>query len=525
MYSVGNAAGTVNIHQFTDLIIRTYYKVQGTTVDVAFANPTAANNAPPSAAIVKTISAVVKEIIGLWLTNNGINSSTFDLITTPFTAGNATTPATGFDTVLASSTVNTASGVVAITVGTTTQTTTVAVDAATHTTTATTSVAVNGTVTSTSFTSTVVAADAATQAAVTGVLATLSNLSTTINTKGSALAGADLLPYYDAAYIDSGLTGTQDAARFAADVAGATFSAFTVDRVLKFDTVNNIISIAGIATITQKGVTATQSVNGNGGDGLIFKKQANGSWLMYGNQERARVNQVNVTTDRNRSGLTGTGGDGVYYLLKIEVNAPVGAITSATVSGLIGGANLQNVPLTKSITTFTNNGVLSDGFFLADSVNTQYFYNLSSPAAFPPAGSVYTYVVNFSNGSQQTYTRVLGAATSEAFDLQAGVEATIGHSAATALNKPITLSWNLPTTFSISEVNAYGFVKNLAGVGCNINGPQLATNATTVTITLPTTCVGAAVDTSNTNGASSISINVVGSGGQHSGIWYAFQLP
>ncbi|TAK09091.1 MAG: hypothetical protein EPO39_03120, partial [Candidatus Manganitrophaceae bacterium] len=54
LYSVGGAAGVVNIHPFTDLIISTWYEVQGNTVDAAFTDP--ANNPPPSSTEIQVIA-------------------------------------------------------------------------------------------------------------------------------------------------------------------------------------------------------------------------------------------------------------------------------------------------------------------------------------------------------------------------------------------------------------------------------------------------------------------------------------
>jgi hypothetical protein len=91
LYSVGNAAGTVNIHPLTDLIIRAWYEAHGTTVDVAFTNPAAnANTTPPTTAQVAVIKTVVKNMVDDWLTLLGVDSASFDPITTAFNADGAT---------------------------------------------------------------------------------------------------------------------------------------------------------------------------------------------------------------------------------------------------------------------------------------------------------------------------------------------------------------------------------------------------------------------------------------------------
>lgn len=86
LYSVGNAAGTVNIHPLTNFIIKAWYEAKGTTVAAAFANPSATNNTPPTTTEVTVIKQVVKNLVANWLALDGVDPNTFDLITTPFNA-------------------------------------------------------------------------------------------------------------------------------------------------------------------------------------------------------------------------------------------------------------------------------------------------------------------------------------------------------------------------------------------------------------------------------------------------------
>lgn len=94
LYSVASAAGTTNIHPFTDLIIRNYYKVKGSDVDTVFGGvgPPALI---PTAAEITTIADVTENILTAWLSQVGLNPTTFNLIGTPFNADG-----TGFDKVL-----------------------------------------------------------------------------------------------------------------------------------------------------------------------------------------------------------------------------------------------------------------------------------------------------------------------------------------------------------------------------------------------------------------------------------------
>ncbi len=62
LYSIASTSGTTNIHPFTDLIIRNWFKVQGLDIDVEFASNTAISKLP-SAAEVNTIKATIKKLI------------------------------------------------------------------------------------------------------------------------------------------------------------------------------------------------------------------------------------------------------------------------------------------------------------------------------------------------------------------------------------------------------------------------------------------------------------------------------
>ncbi len=109
LYSVATEAGTVNVHPFTDLIIRNWYRANGTTVDTAF-GASGAIPTPPTNAEVATIEGVVRQVVGNYLSGAGIDSSQFDLITTPFSANS-----TGFDLVLDNLQVAYSGGNVAVT--------------------------------------------------------------------------------------------------------------------------------------------------------------------------------------------------------------------------------------------------------------------------------------------------------------------------------------------------------------------------------------------------------------------------
>lgn len=94
LYSIAASSGTVNVHPFTDLITRNWYAGQGSDVDAAFGS---AGNlpSPPTADDIATRETVVRNILSTWMEQEGVDTSSFNLITSSFDANE-----TGFDEVL-----------------------------------------------------------------------------------------------------------------------------------------------------------------------------------------------------------------------------------------------------------------------------------------------------------------------------------------------------------------------------------------------------------------------------------------
>ncbi len=111
LYSVSadpNANTTINVTPLTDMIIRSWYTVQGTTVNTAFTSP--GTYSPPTPTDVKVISSVVLSIVEGWLQNADVDTNNFNLISTPFAANG-----TGVDGVLDLTGVDQTTGIVTIT--------------------------------------------------------------------------------------------------------------------------------------------------------------------------------------------------------------------------------------------------------------------------------------------------------------------------------------------------------------------------------------------------------------------------
>ncbi|HAX61225.1 MAG TPA: hypothetical protein DCX95_01500, partial [Elusimicrobia bacterium] len=96
-FSVANASGTCNIHPFTDMVVRTYFKSTKNVSDVkdAFDNNFVSLGTLPAKETIDTIKSVVATVVSSVLERNGIDPLSYDMFTTPFDANSS-----GFDKAL-----------------------------------------------------------------------------------------------------------------------------------------------------------------------------------------------------------------------------------------------------------------------------------------------------------------------------------------------------------------------------------------------------------------------------------------
>lgn len=496
LYSVGAQTGVVNIHPYTDLIIQTWYKVQGKTIDAAFSDP--AGNPPPTATEIKLIANVVGEIVQKWLVDNAIDPATFDLITTSFDANHS-----GFDHLLDISLVN--NGTVTITEGTTTQTTTLTPHTDTNAVSlSTTTTGPGGT--STTASSIVVPTNSAQQAALNGVAAGLNQFKTIVNSKGAVLADTDLIGIFDANYLSDGFDKTIGSAQLASQLRGTTINSFTVDRIISYDDSAKVVTIVGSVSVTQDGTTLTEKFNAD--DGFVFKLQPDGtSWFIYGNQRPASAGlQVEMRTDIFRNSPT----VGPRQSINVDVRAPQNTVSAVRVTG---GGIFTNTIVPKSGQPDFETIEKAPGTKIQVPKDA-FFYSIDTP--FPPAGAVFTITVDLVAGGSKSYTVTTGGTTTEPIS----ITSPTGHTLAEAtLGQPLTVHWTLPTTFPVVSVNFGGHVTTSldpnAGSSCQVD-VNVAPTATSGAITFPSTCNGPSV-------TATINVSTIGPNGERNIIIYEFE--
>ncbi len=373
-----NATTTINITPLTDMIIRTWYSVQGTSVDTAFSSP--ATNPPPTPTEVKVISTVVENVAEGWLQQAGVDTANFSLISTPFNANGS-----GVDGVINMTTVNPATGSIIISSGTVTQNSTLTVSGSTVdvSSTSTTTIGTSGAI----ITSTVVPTTTAQSSALDGINSSISAFINTVNQKGASLQAADLAPYVDPSYKNDGMTGPQWEAQVVNDMAGTTLS-FSGLLINSLDTTNNVADVSFQISRTQGGVTEKDTMKG-------YFKLINNSWLISGNGHIASAYAKTWAWAQN----------GYSNSIRFEVDDPqANNVQSVTVSG----------PMLSSATTVS---MVCDSNGMGGLPTCGTSYGKSTMRAFqlelpgwPTIPSTYTFTLTDSSSVVHTYTWTVNAA-------------------------------------------------------------------------------------------------------------------
>ena len=486
MYSVSadaKTSTTINIDPLTDLIVRSWYSAEGASVDTAFANPV--SMPAPSPASVQVLTNAVTNLAQLWLNNAGVNTSQFNLISTPFTANGK-----GLDQVLNETKVNTAAGTVTIagTIGNaaTTQTSTITYNTSAGTmTVATTTTNSNGT--SVSSNTTVVPIQTAQQTALSGINTTFTNFINAVNSNGSQLTAAEITPFLASNLLNDALNQTQYAAELVTHMRGTTISSAQIQTVKSLDLAN------GVADIVFNLSNASQA-----GPFEAWFEEVSGAWLLGGDNRIVQINSQVAARTSEGSQTQGALGTGVY--ISADLWAQEGAVSSVTVTDPSGitGWNSTPIPMgTTIVETFQPTPTTQL------QVDLQQFDLgwLSLGSSIIPAGTLFTYAVTTTSGPVDNYTWPSNVFTTELISITSANSTSppSGSLSDYPAGVPLPLTWTLPTTFAIANVapngEAYtGTPGSQSTYECEISGqtspPVGSLFSTSGTITFPATCNG-----------------------------------
>lgn len=440
-YSIGMevAAGVINIHPYSDVLVRACYDAYGEDVETLFGSIDAASPMPPDA-LVEQVGGVVEGVINLWMVQNGVNPESYDLISTPFTAAG-----TGFDAVLNVTSVTNTPGSHTITVDDATiqQTTTVDVVDATDTMTVnTTTNEIAGTAESTAKVTGQLAATAELQSAVEGVQATLDQYKTIVNahTAAADLGNDHLLPLYTTDFLHEADDGPLHSGLMAEFLRGRQLLDHRIDHVVAFDPVAQLLTARVVRVLDGEVMKSTQ----------IFKNDGTG-WKLYGDQQVFGIpwhELVKAVYEESSTGTTTTYEIGVWVLSQPDaldpdnpptvLGGPWATATPTTFFGL-SQETVQATPTTPI--TFD-----IDSYWLSQTLTLE---------TIPPAGTAIEVTVTLAGGSTVTVASEVQATTTETVSF---TTAPTGYSTSTDANLGGTLNigWTLPKTFAAAFVDGPG---------------------------------------------------------------------
>jgi hypothetical protein len=454
LFSLGNEAGTLNVHPYTDLIVRSYFDATGQSLTAVFGNPASAT-VLPTPDEVQTIAGVVRTVIGNWLQSVAhVDPATFDLF-----SGTLTANATGLDQLLDISTVSGGSiridgsslGIAQTTTATIAGSGgTISGGATTNTPSGTSNVSSTATVATQS------AQQDRQQAAIDGVK-TLFTKFTALATQSPTATAADWenSGIFDANYLNSGRKAHNEALGMATDVSGLlVFQLESIDRIVAFHDDANTPSnqtIELIFTLTLQAPNNPPAVEQETQDkdashGLVFRNQGNGTWKWYGDQKFARVH---VSTQENNSYPNGASGDTQW-----QVDTLPGAFSSVNTTG--------NGPPAAPGALSVNGGPDRRGMIS--------FQNGSPVTQYPAPGTVYAFQLTPSPTATTVYPAINTATainvnvattglTNEVVDIvsyginggAATARASVTHTYATISGKSLSVVFTQPTSFAVNQ--------------------------------------------------------------------------
>lgn len=494
LFGVSVDTGTsviANVTPFTDLIVRSWYGVQGKSAGSAFADLAA--NPPPSQLQARAVAQAVLAMAKLSFVVSGAGiTQALDMINRPFNADHS-----GIDAVFDATTISyTASGAsVAIAGAGLQQNTALSFDTGHGSMTA---VTVTGSAAGSSGSSrtSVIPVTPTQLAAWTGIEAQLSAFTAVVNEKGAALAASDLLPYLDPSLLNDGLNRDQFAANVAQSLSQGQSLSLELQTIASLDLAGGRAESVSSATQSYQGQTERQPLD-------FFFRQVNGSWLLSGNQRIAELS-VYAEARMNQGAYAQGNGPSVNFDTRPLKDSVLG-VTFVSSTGTTYTA-------TRGATSVDDSGLLLDAFF----ANTGPL----SPSAIPPAGTLYT--VNYARASGGTLSVpvAINALTTEPAPITSPTGSTLADA---HLGGQVGVSWQLPTTYAIARVNLGALYytstsqSDPATYQCETSHPVLGTTAAAGTLSIPTTCNGLPVK------SVSINLSITGYNGERSQTIYTLQ--
>jgi hypothetical protein len=538
-YSVSDQATptVINITPLTDLLIRDWYAAQNSPIAMANAFNDPASNSAPTPQEVQLLNTAILDIILPALQQQGSGPGGLDLVSASFAANGQ-----GLDAVLDDiepityDSAGTTASITINTTRTTTQSTTVTASAGQLQVATTTIDSASG-VTSSNVTTGILPTSSAQAAALSGVQRTLDSLSSVIQSKGAGLQAADLAPFFDGNFLDGGLTASGEWLVIKA-LAGATINSDIVSRIKSYDGTNDLLGVIPILDVTQNGTRArNRLVYGPPDVGLIFKRESDGSWLLYGNQQQAYAN----TLYENQVIYDAMGNANPAQYLNLAVTVPTASLTQPCSSPYASSATVFPLATINAAVGGTPVTLTPGGYPLTDisATNQQPYAYGTMACQFEITGGGTIQL------SSAELTALVGNTLSFSLDGGAPIAAiartTPGYTteslifvtpsshalSAVQLGQPLTIQWHPPTTVAVEQV-AISVTEAVSVLGggqdfCTVSVfPFQLTGVSSATITLPNCNNSTPATTTGPLPAVQIAVGIWGSRGEYLGASWAF---
>lgn len=487
LYSVSaetSAASVANLTPLTDLIVRSWYSVQGVSADSAFANPLSAP--APTQRQAASVAGAVLSVMQLPLNsaNAGV-AAPLELISKPFTADH-----TGLDAVLDKTSISYGSGAtVTVAAAATRQTSVFTYDAGSGTITSSSTTA-NGANTTTSSVSTLVPVQPTQGSALGEIAATLNSMASMISARGTSLTASDLAPYFDAGMLQDGRNAQQYVAMLVPLFGRGQTVAAAVQRLKSLDATASRAEAVVAFTFGLGGQSTTQTLN------LAFR-QVGGAWVVSGNGRIAQV-EVQAEASTHQGASAGAG-----PLVNVSVLAPPGVVRSVSVAP-------------GNILVAQHSAVVDEAGMLLDQFNGE---QAQSPGALPPAGTVYTVTLTRGDGSSVSYVEAINAFTTEGVRITNPTGSTLADA---RLDGTLDVAWGLPATYAVATIElsgtSYTGEMDLPGTyRCETLPAIVSATSTSAGLSIPATCNGQPVRIVD------LMLVVTGINGEHSETHYTMR--
>lgn len=424
LHGIAFGPGICNVTPLSEMTLQLYFQSQGTTLLQAFTDPEGAP-LPSEGSVKRIVEAVLAQMQGAF-DLHGVDLTNFDPLQSPFDADH-----TGFDALL-DQIVFTGPNAFQFTNGPITITVTVTPMAGgVLRTTVTLHDSTTGAETIQQFDTQVGDAQTfpALDPAVEGVNALLTQIKSTINARGGALAAADILPYLTNDFSHNNETAADFATRYAAELAGVAIDKMEIAYVDFLDPQSGLLHAHYAITRASDPDPSFER--------MVFQKQADGSWRFHGNHELLAVDSL--VRLANARFIDGNADTGFKPTAMLDLRMPPGLLSAVSVSDPTGTF------FSPSGTTVPKETQIDLTLPLPLEV-----YRVEQQAnTFPPAGTVFGLELSLLGLSTINEQARLGTTTT---DTIGGYSLTVQsqaptHTVAALAAGPATLSWTPPSTF------------------------------------------------------------------------------